>query len=401
MPIFLYKAKNQKTETVTGQINADNKDDAIEKINQLGLLPITIETQGSSSPSAGLTAFRRVSIRELYHFSRQLAGLLKAGISLIRALQIMESQQSNIYFQQIINNICAGVRDGRAFADCLSEHPKVFSSLYTAMVRAGEESGNLQEMLSSLAAYYRKQSEFISKVKAAMAYPIIMMILGAGTVFFILTFVMPRITGLFVHTQAALPLPTVLLLRLSEVLAKGWSWIAIFILATVFFYRRWIRSTAGHLAWSRFQLKLPWVGAFIVKIELALFFRTLELLLKSGIAILRAMSLSIPLINNDLIKADLTKSQDDLSAGGSLGQSIKASKTIPKMLGDIVTVGEESGSVATSLQDIADTYEQETEEFIKIATTLLEPLMILLVGSAVGFIVFAILLPIFQMEMFS
>ena len=400
MSTFNYKAKKKNAETVSGEIIALNKDQAVEEINQMGLVPVTVTEVNEGRDAVREFFYRRVTIKDLYHFSRQLAGLLKAGITLIRALQILQDQVSNTYFRHVIAQLCLGIKDGKSFADCLSAHPHVFVPLYVAMVRVGEESGNLREMLLSLAQYYQSQAEIASKVRAALVYPIIMMILGVATIFFMLTFVIPQISTLLLNTHQALPWPTAVLLSASAVIQGSWAGILIFGAVISVLLGRWFKSKAGHRSWGQFELTVPFFSSFVLRVELARFCRTLELLLKSGVIILKALRLSLPLVNNDLIREQLTKCHDDLVAGNSLGQSIKKSTVIPPILGDLIAVGEESGSLVDTLHDVADSYEQETDETVKIMTTLLEPLMIIIIGSVVGFIVFALLLPIFQMDVF-
>lgn len=402
MPSFLYKAKKGAHEAVTGEITAQNLEEAVELIHQMGLLPVQVE-EGNAHPSNTLRSkvnVRRVSLRELYSFSRQLAGLLKAGIPILRALTVLQTQTGHKHFKRVIEDISLGIKNGRPFSSCLGDYPGVFSSLFVAMVHAGEESGNLPEMLLSVAQHQRSQADIISKVRTAMAYPAFMGVIGVGTIFFILTFVMPKITALFSNVQQ-LPLPTVILLNLSAFLRVTWLWILVTVLAAGIGIQFWARSAAGQFTLSYFKLRIPFFGKFLLKVELARFCRTMELLLKSGIPILRSIQIAIPTVGNEIVRQILVGSQADLMAGGSFGASLQRSKLIPAVVGHLIAVGEESGNLTEALRDVSDGYEQETAETIKTFTTLLEPLMILTIGSVVGFIVFAMLLPIFQVDLFS
>ncbi|VAX35348.1 Type IV fimbrial assembly protein PilC [hydrothermal vent metagenome] len=406
MSTFVYTAKKSTAETVSGQITAESEEEAIELINQLGFLPVNVQERVSNEGSRGkkplsaenLKIGKRVKGKELFLFSRQLASLLKSGVSILRALTIIAQQTQNPFFKQVILQIASEVRNGKTFSDCLSAFPNIFSLLYITMIRAGEESGDPQDMLMDIAAYQRRQEEILSKVRTALAYPLLMAVVGIATVWFILAFVVPKMAGLFDSLGDALPLPTQILLKISAFLSQEWIWVALVILVCVFSFQRFIKTKKGKALISHFILSLPIFGPIILKTELARFCRTLVLLLKSGVSIIRALPIVTPILSNEFIKNHLRKCHKDLMGGRSFGDSIKDSEGIPAMMGHLITIGEESGNLNAVLGEIAQDYEQETDEQIKIMTTLLEPVMILTIGLVVGFIVFAILLPIFQMD---
>jgi len=400
MPNFHYKAKNEKAETVSGKVFAENKAEAIDQIGHMKLVPVTVEEEVQTKISRRLGS-GKVSLKELYNFSRQLSSLLKAGIPLIRALQIIQDQVSNAYFHKILGEISAEIKNGKTFSDALTHYPKVFSYLFVAMVRAGEEGGSLREMLLNISEYQKNQIEINSKVSTALAYPLVMLILGVTTVLFMFIYVMPKITGLFDGTQKELPLPTTLVLGISEFLRHSWMGLLLVFFVILFFYLRWIKSAKGRKVIDKMQLKIPIYNNFILKLELARFCRTLHLLIASGISLLRAMQLASRLVSNECVRSDLNACLADLAAGSSFGQGLKKSQIIPSIMGDLIAIGEESGSLVDSLKDIAESYEQETNEILKVITTLLEPLMIVVVGGIIGFIVFSVLLPIFQMDVFA
>lgn len=399
MAIFNYKAKNKSAETVEGTVIARNKDEAVEKLNQLGLIPVLLQ-DNSVSPGAPTAQSGTVRGRDIFNFSRQLASFLKVGMSLLPALESIEKQIRNPYFRYIVGSLCSGVKDGKSLADSLSVYPRVFPPLYIAMVRAGEESGQLRDMLLNLASYQKTQEEIASRIRTAAAYPLLMLVFGIATIVFILTFVMPQITGLF-GSLNDLPLPTVIVMQLSAVMKNAW-W-AILILAGLLYIllQQFFRSPVGHAALSRFQLTIPGLGDLVVKIQVARFCRSLELLLKSGISILRALRLAVPVVNNDVIRRELERCEGDLTGGGTLGKSLRKCTVVPVMVGDLVTVGEEAGTLSQTLKDIADEYEEEINERIKILMSLLEPVMIVIVGAVIGFMVIAMLLPVFQMDIYS
>jgi len=401
MPSFQYKAKRKNAETVTGNIFAGTKEEAVEKVHQLGLMPVSVTSNGSGEGTAAGIRWGRVSQKELYLFTRQLTNLTRAGVAILRALDIIGRQQRNAYFRQIIQDLHDKIQQGSSFSDALQNYPKVFSSLYVTMIRAGEESGHLKEVTTDLAEYLKRQGEIFSKVRTAVTYPVFMLVFGILTVFFILTYALPRITVLYDNLNQSLPAPTLVVMKTSSFLINWW-YVVLIVIAVLTWIATKAKSSAGlqHLA-NEIKLRAPLFGELFLKLELARFCRTMELLLASGVSITRSLKLSIPLVRHKVIQEDLIACQEDLIAGKSFGESLQKSSRIPEMFGQLISVGEESGSLTETMGDIAGSYEQDTDESIKHMTTLLEPLMIVLIGGIVGFIIFAMLLPIFQMDVFA
>lgn len=401
MPSFQYKAKRKNAETVVGNIFAGTKEEAVEKVHQLGLIPVSVVSNTPEEVRPADIRWGRVAQKELYLFTRQLTNLTRAGVPILRALDIIGRQQRNAFFRQIIRDLHARIQQGSSLSEALQVYPKVFNGLYVTMIRAGEESGRLKEVASELASYLKRQGELFSKVRTAVTYPVFMLIFGILTVFFILTYALPRITVLYDNLNQALPAPTVIVMQVSSFLINWWYvlLIAAAVLAGVA-KKAETSESLQHLI-NEIKLRMPLFGELFLKLELSRFCRTMELLLASGVPITRALKLSIPLVRQRVIQEELTGCQEDLIAGKSFGQSLQKSSRIPEMFGQLISVGEESGSLTETMGDIAGSYEQDTEESIKHMTTLLEPLMIVLIGGIVGFIIFAMLLPIFQMDIFA
>ncbi|MFA5060675.1 MAG: type II secretion system F family protein [Candidatus Omnitrophota bacterium] len=401
MPTFHYKARKGQTETISGHLEAQNQDEAIDMLHREGLLPIAIEERKSSSAGKGSLSAKKIRSKDLYIFSQQLANLNKSGVSLLRALTIIGEQAQNPYLKEIIFGIQKGVKEGRSLSNCLADYPAVFSSFYVAMIKVGEEGGSLKEMLLRIAEYQRSQEELSSKVRTALAYPVVMGVVGLATIVFILTFVMPRITNLFIEAGESLPLPTKILMQASDALRTGWFWILLVVVVAGILLDRWAKTNAGRLSLSVFKLQLPLFGNLILKSELARFAKTLELLLKSGVQIIKAIDIALPILSNEKIRQELSGLKKDLESGSTLGHGLKHSKIVPSIMVNFIVVGEEAGLLEEALRDVAASYEQETDEIIKTLTTLLEPAMILAVGLIVGFIVIAMMLPIFQMDVLA
>jgi len=399
MPSFEYKAKNKDAQTVNGRIIAEDREDAVEKINQQGLLPIQVQQVALSKNRVIGGRFGRIRARTVYHFSRQMVHLLKGGIPILRALEIIAHQQKKVEYRYLLESLHLGIREGRSFSDCLQEYPEIFPPFYTAMVKAGEESGTLQEVMAELADYLKSRSEVAAKVQNAFVYPVLMAFLGLGSVIFILTYVLPKLAVVYQQFGQALPLPTVIVMRISHFLIHAWMYLALLILIGVGSIIQLNKSEAFRLRLSQMKLKCPGVGNFLLKVDVLRFSRSLALLLRSGVPIVRGVQLAIQTVENAQMRQELESCREELIAGHSFGESLRRIKFMPEMVGYLVAVGEESGDMAGSLEDIAETYHQETEDALKVMTTLLEPLLIILVGSVIGMIVIAMLLPIFNLDM--
>ncbi len=417
MPTFNYRAKKGPNEVVSGDIEAATLEEALEKLEQEGLLPVHVDEVNPSgakpqaeekkerpAPGAGSappkkSIFGRIKFSEITIFGRQLASLIKAGVPILRSLWIIREQSENTRFRDLLDHVHEEVKNGKPLSSVLVLYPKFFPPVYIAMVRAGEDSGTLQESLLRVSDYRQKQEEIFSHLRTAMAYPALMALTGVGTIVFMLTFVIPRLTTLFKSMGGHLPLPTRILMDVSSLFQRPWFWVgaAIVVLSAVIAAKA--RPAQIRFIWSRLSLQLPVVKGFVMKAELARFSRTLELLIKSGIPILRAIEITTPVLKNQVLREQFTKAQKDLTGGGSLGKSLRECEMFPLFMTNLISVAEESGKLDEAMQEIAQFYERETDEAIKVMTALLEPLMILVMGAVVGFIVIAMLLPMFELNM--
>jgi type II secretory pathway component PulF len=400
MPTYRYKAKKDPEHIVEAELEASSEYEAIERLNQMGLIPVSVRIAGSRARPQAAEGWHlsRVKPREVTIFTRQLSSLLKSGVPILRAIRIIMEQSENRSLQEILLRIHAAVKEGSTFSQALGRFPRVFPPLYIALIRTGEDAGGLPEALLRIADYRRKEEEMAGRVRMAMAYPLLMAVVGLATVVFMLTFVMPRLMKLYLNMEQAMPLPTRILIGLSQGLRAHWGWIVIAIAAALVFFRQQASHKAGKLSLSIVAVKVPLFGKLILKVQLARFCRTLELLLKSGIPILRAIEISLPVLDNEIIKRELAKSYKELEQGGSFGRSLKQSSVFPVFMTNLISVGEESGKLGDSLGEVATSYERDTDEALGVMGSLLEPLMILVMGIIVGFIVMAMLLPIFQIN---
>jgi general secretion pathway protein F len=402
MPTYKYRAKNGP-QTVEGNLEAPTREEAIEKLNQMGYLPVRIDETAAPKAKAktarqtGLLV-RRARSKDITIFSRQLASFMKTGVGILPALSTIAQQSRSPYFQTVLEAIRDDVKDGKPLSAALGAYPRFFSTLYVAMVRSGESSGNLGEVLLRVADHRQKQEEILSRVRTALAYPILMAIVGAVTIVFMFTHVMPRLMRVFSRIGQELPLPTKVLVAVSKGLQEWGIGILVVLAIGAFLLKQGSRTKTQRVFVSRLKLRIPIIGNLMYKSELARFNRTLEILIKSGIPILKAIGVAIPIAHNELMREELQASLRKIEEGSSFGKSLQDSKIFPPFMSSLIVVGEASGRLEEALAEVATSYEKETDEAVKMMTALLEPLIILVMGLIVGFIVIAMLLPVFQMS---
>ncbi len=407
MAKFKYRAKENTGNTVEGVVEAETSEEAVEKINRLGYLPVKIEetaTPHAPKPPATPLSFSfgsKIKSKDITAFSRQLSSLIKSGVPILRALAVIAEPAENPQFKNLLNKVHDEVKNGAGFSSALSRYPHIFPPLYLALVSAGETSGNLDQSLARITEYRQKQEEIVSRVRSALIYPILMALTGIGTIIFMLTYVMPRLAGVFTSLGGDLPTPTRILIETSHAI-KQWGLLGGALLAVLFLVMLGSKkSKAQKLALGLFQLQTPVLGDLTMKSEIARFSRTLELLLRSGIPILKAIEATLPILSNEVLKNDLGSCLKDLREGGSFGRTLKGIKRFPVFMSNLIMIGEEAGNLEGALSEIAVFYERETDEAIRIFTSLLEPVMILVMGLVVGFIVIAMLLPVFELNLMT
>ncbi|RKY43544.1 MAG: hypothetical protein DRP80_04905 [Candidatus Omnitrophota bacterium] len=399
MAVFKYKAKQGPQKVVEAKIEAPNEELAIKKIEDMGLFPISVEEISPREVLREQKKRGRVKLEEVVIFSRQLATLIKSGVPILRGLNILSQESSNPYFRSILKDIYEELKEGGKLSQALSKHSKVFSPFYIAMVEAGEGSGSLDEVLFRLAEYQESRQEIISKVKLALIYPLIMSLVGIATVIFMLLFVVPKLTKIFENLGQTLPLPTQILILVSKVLYDKGIFILIGLLVLGFILRSQLKSKWGKRFLSIVKLKLPVLGKLILKKDLAILSRSLQLLLRSGLPILKAIELTAPIIENEILRESFLQGYKELKEGSFLGKTLKKFGIFPVFMTNLISIGEESGKLDSALEELASSYEKETDKSIKVFTTVLEPVMILVIGAILGFVVIGLLLPVFQINL--
>ncbi len=350
-------------------------------------------------PSSGSFGFgKKVRSADLAAFNRQLADLIGAGIPLVKGLAILMKQTHNEKLSAIIQTVLDDVQGGATFADALAKHPDTFSKLFVAMVRSGEAGGMLDEILERLADFSEAEEQLKGKVKAALAYPVVMILAGSVAVFVMFAYVIPKITGTFEQLGQALPAITLLLINISH-LAQAYWWMILLGAAILGFgFVQWTKTAEGRALWHRLQLKLPLVGPLVQKREVARFCRTLGSLLKNGVSILQALDITREVVDNTVVKEEVDKVVDEITQGAAVARPLMDSKVFPPVAVNMIAIGEETGRLPEVLLRVSESFEGQVERTVRTLTSLIEPVIIVAMGVVVGFIVIAMLLPIFSLD---
>jgi general secretion pathway protein F len=407
MPVYAYKGFSAAGRAVTGIVDAENPKGARQKLRRDNIFPTDIVEEqrrqalvasGESSWNNLSRMFERMAPEELALLTRQLATLVGAGLPLVDCLSALIEQVENARTKRILSQIREQVTEGTAFADALKAHPRIFTDLYVNMVRAGEASGALDLVLQRLADYTESYATLRNKVRSALTYPTLMAITGAGILFFLLSYVVPKITKIFSENHASLPMITQVLLGISSFSQDYWWLILIAIIAAVTSIQMSRRTPAGRLRFDRYMLRLPYVGKLLKKVALARFARTLSTLLTSGINLLTSLDIVKNVVSNSVLSLAIEDARASIREGQSIAPPLKKSGLFPSMLIHMIAVGEKSGELEQMLSKAADAYDNEVSASVGALTSILEPVMILFGGGVVLFIVLAILLPIFQLN---
>lgn len=403
MPVFDYIALSKSGRKKRGTILASSEQDARKELRASGTHVLSMRASsansGRPSPEAVRTTdSRRVKPRDLAAATRHLATLLTAGMPLVPALGALVEQLSGQRLVKIIADIRDKVSEGMTLAAALERHPKVFSQLYVNMASAGEATGSLEKVLVRLADMSEKRINLANKVRGALAYPLFMLVVGAGVIMFLLSFVIPSIAKLFLEMNRELPWPTMALIKVSSFL-QDYLWaIVLAICAVVLGSGLWVRTVAGRLAWDQMKLRVPLLGDLVRKAAVSRFAHTLGGLLASGVLILEALDITKRVVGNAVLANALSAVRDCVGHGDSIANSLRRSGVFPPIVFHAIAVGEANGNVAEGLLNVANAYDSEIEFTVGAITSLLEPIMILVLGVLVGLIVLAILLPIFEIN---
>jgi len=403
MPVFQFKARDQAGQPVTDTIEAPNLRSATQKLQELRYTVINITEKKTSVAQQDvlgfLQQFRRVNEQALTVFSRQFATMINAGLAMVRCLDILSEQTEDKKLQQTLIQVRRDVEGGATLSNALAKHPSVFSTLYISMVKAGEMGGVLDEVLERLATFMEKDFSLKKKVKSALTYPVVILIMAMGIVFFLVTYILPTFVQLFEGMNLTLPLPTKILITVT----KGVRNPAIILPAIIIFVvivlglRQYVSSPLGRKQYDLLKLNVPVFGLLNKKVAISRFCRTLGTLLSSGVPIMQALEIVGKASGNEIVAMTVSKVRESIREGESIASPLGASGMFPPMVTQMVAVGEETGNLDAMLSKIADFYDTEVEYLLSSLTSMLEPIMIVGMGAIVGFIVISVFLPLYQL----
>jgi type IV pilus assembly protein PilC len=397
---YQYKVRDRQGKLLEGSLVADSTTLVANRLRQMGYIPLAIDRKDDSGfqkeiklPFGG---GKRAKLKDIAVFSRQFATMINAGLSLLRSLYILAEQTENKVLAEVLNHVRQDVEKGSSLSQAFARHPKTFSRLYVAMVRAGETGGVLDSVLLQLADTIEKQVELRRKIKSAMTYPVVVFALVLVIVSAMLLFVVPMFKDLFDQLGGTLPLPTRMLIGISTLVAKLW-WLMVLIDAgLVWAFKRWIATDQGRSRWDAIKLRVPVFGKLVRKTALTRFARTLAVLLRSGVPILESLEITSETVNNSVVSRGVKDVQAAVKTGEGMARPLAAHAVFPPMVVQMIAVGEETGAIDTMLEKIADFYDQEVEATVNALTSLLEPLLIVFMGGAVGGMVISLYMPMFN-----
>jgi len=397
MATFSYRARDNSGQIYTGTIEGDSQEAVIDRLREMKYFIISIEKKSSGLLSQEVTFLKSIKIRDLAIFYRQFATMVSAGLTLVNCLEILSKQTENKLLAKKIEDIKKRVEQGSTLADAFASHPETFSKLYINMIKAGEVGGVLDEILNRMATLTEKEYELRQKVKSAMTYP--GFVIGAAVVMaiFMLAFILPQFVGVFQQFGGELPFLTRILVAFTEIFNRYWYIFFAVVLLLVFLFISYNRTKQGHKIIDRLKLKVPVFGNLILKTCINRFTRTLGTLIRSGVPIIQSLRISAESVGNDVIAEAVMQAADRIKEGQSISTPLEESKVFPPMVTQMILVGEESGELETMLLNVAQFYDQEVDRAVEQLTSVIEPILMVVVAVGVGVMVIAMYLPIFSM----
>lgn len=403
MPVFVYEARDAGGQLRKDTIEAQNVRMATQRLQEQKMTVIHIKEKSTSAAQTDLLGWyqkmRKVNEQALTVFSRQFATMINAGLAMVRCLDILSEQTEDKKLQQVLVQVRRDVEGGSTLSNALGKHPTVFSTLYISMVKAGEMGGVLDEVLERLAGFMEKDFSLKKKVKSALTYPVVILVMAMGIVFFLVTYILPTFVTLFEGMSLKLPLPTQILIGITKGARNPAIMIPCLALLVIggFFLNRYIQTPVGKKQYDLLKLNIPVFGLLNKKVAISRFCRTLGTLLSSGVPIMQALEIVGKASGNEIIAMTVTKIRESIREGESIASPLGASGMFPPMVTQMVAVGEETGNLDAMLSKISDFYDTEVEYLLASLTSMLEPIMIVGMGGIVGFIVISVFLPLYQL----
>ncbi|HIE08724.1 MAG TPA: type II secretion system F family protein [Armatimonadetes bacterium] len=406
MAVFTYVARDQTGRVVRGRIEAENERVVQRRLREMGYIPTEVKRERAAKAAMAkpiniplLGAFQKVKLKDLAIFCRQFATMINAGVPLVRCLAVLEEQSANFKLKQIIHDLRREVEGGASLSAAMSKYPRVFSSLFTGLVRAGEVGGVLDETLERMAGFLEKDLEIRRKIKSAMTYPVIVFVFAIAITVFLMTFIVPKFIALFKELGVKeLPLPTVVLMKVSEFLTTpklvGPAIGGLIVLGLLFSF--YIKTKPGRRQWDWFKMKIPVVGPIAHKLALSRFARTLATMIQSGVPYLQAMETTAGTLGNEILAEKLMDARAAVREGAPLSTPLSTSKWFPPMVVQMIAVGEETGTLDSMLHKVADFYDSEVDAALASLADAIQPILIVLLGGIVLFILIGVWGPILK-----
>ena len=394
--VFLWEGKTRQGNIQKGEISANNKDEVTALLRKQNITPVNVTAKSREIKlSFGQP---KVTDKDIVILTRQLATMIDAGLPLVQCLEILGSQTENKTLAKVIVQVRSDVESGATFADALKKHPKVFDNLYVNMVAAGEAGGILDTILGRLAAYMEKFAKIKRQIKSAMIYPSVILFVAVAVVALLLVVVVPMLAVMFKEAGQALPLPTRIVIAFSDFL-KGWGGLILLlsIVGTIVGIRRWRKTDAGMRTTDRIAMKIPVMGSLVIRVAVAKFTRTLGTLMTSGVPILEGLIIVAKTAGNKVVEEAIMQTRQSVSEGKTLAEPLTKAKVFPPMVTQMISVGEATGALDNMLNKIADFYDEEVDSAVAALTSMLEPMLMIFLGTTVGFVIIAMYMPIFQM----
>jgi type IV pilus assembly protein PilC len=396
MSTFVFKAMDVTGAKATGEVDADSKQVVADQLKARGLIVLDIKSKHASK-EISLDFLKRIKPGDLTIMTRQLATMISSGMTILRALYVLEAQTENKLLADVIAEVRKDVEAGLPLSGAMERHPKVFSPLFVAMTRAGETGGMLEESLLRVADQLEKEDSLRRQIKSAMVYPGVIMTFALIVLVGLVTFLVPVFVGVFKQFGGDLPAITKVTVAMSKALTGYWYLLILAVVGMVVAFRKWKKSERGRPQWDAFRLRIPAkIGDIVQKVALARWSRTLSALVSAGVPLLHALDITGQTAGNTVVQRAMDGVIESVKNGGTIADPLKAAPVFPSMVAHMVGVGEETGALDTMLNKIADFYEDQVEAAVKSLTSILEPVMIILVGGVVGFIVISMYMPLFK-----
>jgi len=397
MPTYSYKARDKMGQLVKGAMAAENKGDLIDKLSALGYMTTHISEARSADAVKFILGGKKIRTEDMIMFYVQFSNMIDAGVPILNSLHILSQQTDNKRLKSTIGSVARSVESGDSFSEALAKYPEVFPNLFIHLAKAGEASGKLDVLTAKYGQYFEQQLDLRQKIKGALFYPMILFSCGMAVILFLVTFIIPQFSRMFIQSGVKLPAITQSLYQFGIIIKKTWFLWIIFFIACRFLLRRYLSTMNGRLNFDKFKAKVPVIGDILKKAALSRFARTLGILTGSGVPILQALDMTKEVVEDEVLGGVISKMRDSVERGSKLSDHLKTSGGVPPDTIQMIAVGEETGNLEGMLDKVADFYDVSIGYTVKKLTTMIEPLFLVVMGGLIGFIMASMLIPMFDM----